>query len=119
MGSVFLLSVFLVGGERESVCVFKRDLNPKLIVFTHGPYIRVYSFCTYYTLFSSQSMEKGNPYLGGVEIFLESWIKEQDQNIYISLSLSLVPEFLVQNVEALFERGFFWGNGDKGESWTL
>jgi hypothetical protein len=64
-------------------------------------------------------MEKGNPYLGGVEIFLESWIKEQDQNIYISLSLSLVPEFLVQNVEALFERGFFWGNGDKGESWTL
>jgi hypothetical protein len=60
-------------------------------------------------------MEKGNPYLWGVEIFLESWIKEQDQNISLSLS-SPCTEFLVQNVEALFERRvFFWGNVDKGE----
>jgi hypothetical protein len=63
-------------------------------------------------------MEKGNPYLGGVEIFLESWIKEQDQNI--SLSLSLVPEFLVQNVEALFEREVFLGKWEqRGELDTV
>jgi hypothetical protein len=63
-------------------------------------------------------MEKGNPYLGGVEIFLESWIKEQDQNI--SLSLSLVPEFLVQNVEALLEREVFLGKwGQRGELDTV
>jgi hypothetical protein len=60
-------------------------------------------------------MEKGNPYLGGVEIFIESWIKEQDQNI----SLSPLYRVLVQNVEALVERGFLGKWGQRGELDTV
>lgn len=48
--------------------------------------------------------------MGCRDFFLESWIKEQDQNI----SLSSLYRVLVQNVEALFERGFFGEMGTKG-----
>jgi hypothetical protein len=59
-----------MGRERERERMIKRDLNPKLIVSPLGPTTLGFTpfvLITHY--FHSQSMEKGNPYLWGVEIF--------------------------------------------------